>query len=73
MKAVLVPALLLLGMSVPALAQSATSRPTPVPPRAAPGPLMGAGLPVLLIGGGVYWLARRRRRKVTPEPSPHIS
>jgi hypothetical protein len=30
--------------------------------RGAPGPLMGAGLPVLAMGYGIYWLIRRRRR-----------
>jgi hypothetical protein len=29
----------------------------------APGPIAGAGLPVLAIGYGVYWLVKRRRRK----------
>jgi hypothetical protein len=29
----------------------------------APGPIAGAGLPVLAVGFGVYWLVRRRRRK----------
>ena len=29
----------------------------------APGPLVGAGLPVLVIAGGAYWVVRRRRRK----------
>lgn len=28
----------------------------------APGPIAGAGLPVLAVGYGVYWLIRRRRR-----------
>jgi LPXTG-motif cell wall-anchored protein len=28
----------------------------------APGPLAGAGLPVLLIGGGIYWIVRRKKR-----------
>jgi hypothetical protein len=29
----------------------------------APGPIVGAGLPALAIGYGVYWLAKRRRKK----------
>jgi hypothetical protein len=28
----------------------------------APGPIAGAGLPVLAVGYGVYWLIRRRRK-----------
>ena len=28
----------------------------------APGPLMSAGLPVLLIGGGIYLMVRRKKR-----------
>jgi hypothetical protein len=32
-------------------------------PQGAPGPLVGAGLPVLAIAGGGYWLVRRYRRK----------
>jgi len=27
----------------------------------APGPIAGAGLPILAIGYGVYWLVKRRR------------
>jgi hypothetical protein len=30
--------------------------------RGAPGPLAGAGLPVILVGAGVYWLVRRKKR-----------
>jgi LPXTG-motif cell wall-anchored protein len=30
--------------------------------KGAPGPLVGAGLPALLIGGGLYWIVRRRKR-----------
>jgi len=64
MRASLFTMLLVLGMSVPALAQTcATCRIVP-----APGPLMGAGvvaLPVLLIGGGIYWLVRRKKTPVS--------
>jgi len=28
----------------------------------APGPIAGAGLPILAIGYGVYWLVKRRRK-----------
>jgi LPXTG-motif cell wall-anchored protein len=59
MKNLLLGSLLVLAATaLPALAQT----PTLVPSwRVAPGPVMGAGLPVLLIGGGVYWFVRRRR------------
>jgi LPXTG-motif cell wall-anchored protein len=30
--------------------------------RGAPGPIVGAGLPLLLIGGGIYWIVRRRKK-----------
>ena len=29
----------------------------------APGPIAGAGLPILAVGYGVYWLVKRRRKK----------
>ena len=52
-----------LGLTaLPALSQ------TPPPPpggggyNPAPGPIAGAGLPVLAVGFGVYWLVRRFRR-----------
>jgi uncharacterized membrane protein len=31
--------------------------------RAVPGPIAGAGLPILAIGFGAYWLVKRFRRK----------
>jgi hypothetical protein len=44
----------------PSAAQGA---PAPAYHRPAPGPLVGAGLPVLVIAGGAYWVVRRLRRK----------
>ena len=67
MKAVLArPMALLLAVSVPALAKNdkgnqGNGNGNGGNVRGAPGPLVGAGLPVLLIGGGIYWLVRRRR------------
>jgi hypothetical protein len=29
----------------------------------APGPIAGAGLPIIVVGLGAYWLVRRYRRK----------
>jgi hypothetical protein len=38
------------------------------PPIGVPGPIAGAGLPLLaLVGGGFVWLLRNRRDKITPE------
>ena len=30
--------------------------------RGAPGPIAGAGIPFLVVGYGVYWLIKRRRK-----------
>jgi len=60
MKAVLaLPMALLLALSVPALAKNdkgnqGNGNGNGGNVRGAPGPLAGAGLPVLLIGGGIY-------------------
>jgi hypothetical protein len=48
------------ALSLPSMVQSAT--PTTTNVRPAPGPIAGAGLPVLAIGYGVYWLVKRRRK-----------
>jgi len=64
MKAVfIIPMLLLLALSIPAFAQKGTigDKPPPTGTKGAPGPIVGAGLPVLLIGGGICWLVRRRK------------
>ena len=65
MKNLIVPTVLL-ALSVPALAgdgndQGQNNNNQGGHYRGAPGPLVGAGLPVLLIGGGIYWLVRRRK------------
>jgi hypothetical protein len=64
MKSTLFIPVLLLALSLPAFSQvplSSTTAVRPLPTRGAPGPTIGAGLPLLLIGGGIYWLARRRK------------
>lgn len=37
--------------------------PTPPSYGGVPGPIAGAGLPILAVGYGAYWLVRRYRRK----------
>jgi hypothetical protein len=65
MKAVFIPMVLLLALSIPASAgnnQGQQGQPGGGGARGAPGPLVGAGLPVLLIGGGIfYWIVRRKK------------
>ena len=68
MKNMFLPIVLLLALTaVPALAgggndQGGNNNDQGGRVRGAPGPLVGAGLPVILIGGGIYWLVRRRKR-----------
>ena len=71
MKNMFLPIVLLLALTaVPALAgggndQGGNNNDQGGRVRGAPGPLVGAGLPVLLVGGGIYWLVRRRKRTST--------
>ena len=50
--------------STPNVANAATTYPTTTAyTHGAPGPIAGAGLPVLAaVGYGVYWLVKRRRK-----------
>jgi LPXTG-motif cell wall-anchored protein len=74
MKNLFIPLALLLALSVPALADDDNNRGDDGNKRrddgrgvhGAPGPLMGAGLPVLLIGGGIYVIVRRKKRSSAP-------
>jgi hypothetical protein len=52
---------------VPPLISAASATPAPCATaacvRGAPGPIAGAGIPILVLGGlGAYWLFRRRRK-----------
>jgi hypothetical protein len=64
-----IPAAVLLATSTLAVSPSITFAAGPttaISPRAAPGPLLGAGPAGLVVAGvgfGVYWLVKRRRRK----------
>jgi hypothetical protein len=52
-----------LGLTaLPALSQTAPPPTQGGGYKPAPGPIVGAGLPVLAVGFGVYWLVRRFRR-----------
>ena len=60
------PMALLLALSVPALAKNdkgnqGNGKGNGGNVHGAPGPLAGASHPMLLIGGGIYWLVRRRK------------
>jgi hypothetical protein len=59
MKLIIVATGLFCSLGMSALAAGPTAVPTP---RAAPGPVLGAGLPVFAVGYGIYWLVRRRKK-----------
>jgi hypothetical protein len=71
MKNMFVPIVVLLALSgAPALAQNSQGQNNNNQGGGggvygAPGPLLGAGPLAILIGGGIYWLVRRKKRPST--------
>ena len=63
MKTLMLSLVLLTALSLPSMVQSQAATPQPCSICGAPGPIAGAGLPILAIGFGAYWLAKRLRRK----------
>ena len=59
-RTVLAAAILTAIAALPAFAMGLKPN-SPTQYRGAPGPIAGAGLPILAVGYGVYWLVRRRR------------
>jgi hypothetical protein len=57
--------MLTVGFAVPASACNGNGNCDNAPghTKGVPGPLVGAGLPVIAVGYGAYWLVRRYRRK----------
>jgi hypothetical protein len=53
--------ILVLWVGATAFAQTATTASKKV--RGAPGPIAGAGLSIVVVGFGAYWLVQRYRRK----------
>ena len=65
MKTLLFTTLLFATLSLPAFADPnprAGDHPNANAFKGAPGPLLAAGLPALVVGAGIYWLVRRRKR-----------
>jgi hypothetical protein len=54
-------AVVLTVIALPTLAFAYGPGNPPPPTFGAPGPIAGAGLPILAVGYGVYWLVRRRK------------
>jgi hypothetical protein len=69
MKKLTVASAILAALALPALAdpgngnKNGWNNPNNPHYYGAPGPIAGAGLPILAVGYGAYWLVRRYRRK----------
>jgi hypothetical protein len=63
MKALIIAITLAAAASAPAMAMGKLGRDFHGH-HPAPGPLIGAGLPVVVLAGGAYWFVRRLRRRV---------
>ena len=69
MKGLVVTSAVLAALCLPALAdpgngnKNGWDNPNNPHYRGAPGPIAGAGLPIIAVGYGAYWLVRRYRRK----------
>jgi hypothetical protein len=60
----LAPVAIMIAVAVGADFAFAQISATPIPRHSAPGPIVGAGLPILAIGFGAYWLVGRFRNRV---------
>jgi uncharacterized membrane protein len=63
MKTSILSLVLLTALTFSSMVQSQAATPTRCSTCGVPGPIAGAGLPILAIGFGAYWLAKRLRRR----------
>jgi hypothetical protein len=61
MKRIATAAAFFAAITLPTFAVAGTGIPQPMSP--VPGPIVGAGLPIIAVGYGAYWLVHRLRRK----------
>jgi uncharacterized membrane protein len=63
MKTSILSLVLLTALTFSSVVQSQAATPTRCSTCGVPGPIAGAGVPILAIGFGAYWLAKRLRRR----------